>query len=109
MIVQAISLLDDIDKELNNYIMRTREWYGWHFPELDKILTDNIAYIKTILIMGKQAFNIDSISFCIFTTSPDLIWGWRAPAPGKKRISVPLGPTLTVKQNLVLNAGRNKG
>ena len=27
MIVQAVSLLDDLDKELNNYIMRTREWY----------------------------------------------------------------------------------
>ena len=26
MIVQAVSLLDDLDKELNNYIMRTREW-----------------------------------------------------------------------------------
>ena len=28
MIVQAVSLLDDLDKELNNYIMRTREWYN---------------------------------------------------------------------------------
>jgi len=28
MIVQAISLLDDLDKELNNYVMRCREWYG---------------------------------------------------------------------------------
>uniref|UniRef100_A0AAQ5XSR6 Nucleolar protein 58 n=1 Tax=Amphiprion ocellaris TaxID=80972 RepID=A0AAQ5XSR6_AMPOC len=44
MIVQAISLLDDLDKELNNYIMRCREWYGWHFPELGKVITDNLAY-----------------------------------------------------------------
>ena len=28
MIVQAVSLLDDLDKELNNYIMRAREWYA---------------------------------------------------------------------------------
>jgi nucleolar protein 58 len=34
MIVQAISLLDDLDKEINIYAMRVREWYGWHFPEL---------------------------------------------------------------------------
>jgi RNA processing factor Prp31 len=26
MIVQAQCLLDDLDKELNNYIMRAREW-----------------------------------------------------------------------------------
>ena len=24
--LQAVSLLDDLDKELNNYIMRCREW-----------------------------------------------------------------------------------
>lgn len=54
MIVQAVSLLDDLDKELNNYIMRCREWYGWHFPELGKIVTDNLAYVKTVEIMGMR-------------------------------------------------------
>jgi nucleolar protein 58 len=44
--------LDDLDKELNNYIMRCKEWYGWHFPELSKIIQDNIAYCKTIKKMG---------------------------------------------------------
>lgn len=48
MIVQAVCLLDDLDKELNNYIMRCREWYGWHFPELGKIVTDNIAFVKLV-------------------------------------------------------------
>merc|ERR1712168_327473 len=54
MIVQAISLLDDLDKELNNYAMRCREWYGWHFPEIGKIVTDNLAYAKTIQAIGKK-------------------------------------------------------
>ncbi|XP_033114638.1 nucleolar protein 58-like [Anneissia japonica] len=54
MIVQAISLLDDLDKELNNYIMRCREWYGWHFPELGKIVTDNLAYSKTVKTIGDR-------------------------------------------------------
>ncbi|XP_019713013.1 nucleolar protein 58 isoform X2 [Hippocampus comes] len=54
MIVQAISLLDDLDKELNNYIMRCREWYGWHFPELGKVITDNLAYCKTVLKIGDR-------------------------------------------------------
>ncbi len=44
---QAIGLLDDLDKELNTYAMRVREWYGWHFPEMTKIVADNIAYAKT--------------------------------------------------------------
>ena len=48
MIVQAIGLLDDLDKELNTYAMRVREWYGWHFPEMTKIVTDNIVYAKVV-------------------------------------------------------------
>merc|ERR1719427_2496937 len=54
MIVQAISLLDDLDKELNNYSMRCREWYGWHFPELGKIITDNLAFVRTVELMGTR-------------------------------------------------------
>ncbi|CAH1391198.1 unnamed protein product [Nezara viridula] len=54
MIVQAIGLLDDLDKELNNYIMRCREWYGWHFPELGKIITDNLAFVKIVKLVGTR-------------------------------------------------------
>uniref|UniRef100_A0A7S0YG14 Nop domain-containing protein n=1 Tax=Polytomella parva TaxID=51329 RepID=A0A7S0YG14_9CHLO len=52
MIVQAIGLLDDLDKELNIYAMRVREWYGWHFPEMTKIVSDNIKYAKVVKFMG---------------------------------------------------------
>jgi len=54
MIIQAIGLLDDLDKELNTYAMRVREWYGWHFPELTKIVQDNILYAKTVKLMGDR-------------------------------------------------------
>ncbi|KAJ4980607.1 hypothetical protein NE237_031444 [Protea cynaroides] len=54
MIIQAIGLLDDLDKELNTYAMRVREWYGWHFPELAKIVQDNILYAKVVKLMGSR-------------------------------------------------------
>lgn len=52
MIIQAIALLDDLDKELNTYAMRLKEWYGWHFPELAKILVDSVAFARTINAIG---------------------------------------------------------
>lgn len=55
MIIQAIALLDDLDKELNTYAMRVKEWYGWHFPEMAKIINDNLAYAKVILSMGVRS------------------------------------------------------
>ena len=54
MIVQAIALLDDLDKELNTYAMRVKEWYGWHFPEMGRIVNDNLAYARVILSMGMR-------------------------------------------------------
>ena len=54
MIVQAIGLLDDLDKEINMYAMRVREWYGWHFPEMAKIMNDNMFYAKCVQRMGMR-------------------------------------------------------
>lgn len=55
MIIQAIALLDDLDKELNTYAMRVKEWYGWHFPEMARIINDNLAYSRVILAMGLRS------------------------------------------------------
>ena len=62
MIIQAIGLLDDLDKELNTYAMRVREWYGWHFPEMTKIVADNQQYAKVVSLMGMRV-NAASIDF----------------------------------------------
>jgi nucleolar protein 58 len=55
MIVQAIGLLDELDKEINTYSMRVREWFGWHFPEMGKIVSDNLQYAKCVLKMGVRS------------------------------------------------------
>ncbi|CAN6306626.1 unnamed protein product [Urochloa humidicola] len=46
MVIQAIFLLDTLDKDINSFSMRVREWFGWHFPELVKIINDNYIYAK---------------------------------------------------------------
>lgn len=55
MIIQAIALLDDLDKELNIYAMRVKEWYGWHFPEMARIINDNLAYSKVVMHVGMRS------------------------------------------------------
>lgn len=44
MIIQAVNLHEDLDKEINNYMMRLKEWYGYHFPELTKEIEDPTQY-----------------------------------------------------------------
>ncbi|XP_063703888.1 nucleolar protein 56 [Culicoides brevitarsis] len=46
MIIQSIALLDQLDKDINTFSMRIREWYSYHFPELIKIVPDNNMYAK---------------------------------------------------------------
>ncbi|KAI8018797.1 Nucleolar protein 56 [Camellia lanceoleosa] len=46
MVIQAIFLLDTLDKDINSISMRVREWYSWHFLELVKIVNDNYLYAK---------------------------------------------------------------
>jgi nucleolar protein 58 len=60
MIIQAIALLDDLDKELNMYAMRVKEWYGWHFPEMARIINDNVAYARVVLHCGMRSNAADS-------------------------------------------------
>mmetsp|Transcript_107814 Transcript_107814/g.310521 ORF Transcript_107814/g.310521 Transcript_107814/m.310521 type:complete len:488 (-) Transcript_107814:104-1567(-) len=50
-IINCIALLDNLDKNINTFAMRVREWYAWHFPELAKIVTDNIAYAKVARVL----------------------------------------------------------
>ena len=53
-IIQAIATLDGLDKAINTFSMRVREWYGWHFPELIKIVSDNHTYAKVALFIGDK-------------------------------------------------------
>eukprot|EP01083_Nonionella_stella_P078786 215813_1 len=57
MIIQAICILDQIDKDINTYCMRCKEWYGWHFPEMTKIVTDQVQYAK-VLRLVKEKHNL---------------------------------------------------
>ncbi|KAJ6374466.1 hypothetical protein OIU78_030059 [Salix suchowensis] len=63
MVIQAIFLLDTLDKDVNSFAMRVREWYSWHFPELAKIVNDNYLYAKLAkFIDDKSKLSEDKLS-----------------------------------------------
>ena len=53
-IAQAINALDDIDKTINLFSSRIREWYGLHFPELNELLEEHEDYIKVVTYLGSR-------------------------------------------------------
>ncbi|KAJ7849092.1 hypothetical protein B0H14DRAFT_2766101 [Mycena olivaceomarginata] len=54
MIIQAIALLDQLDKDVNLFSMRIREWYGYHFPELVRLVPDNHQYARVAQFIGDK-------------------------------------------------------
>lgn len=62
MIIQSIALLDQMDKDINTFAMRVREWYSWHFPELKDIVKDNFLYAQcAAFIKDKSQISEDSL------------------------------------------------
>ena len=62
MIIQAIALVDQLDKDINTFSMRVREWYSWHFPELIKLVSDNRSFAKlAMVIRDKNSLSDDRL------------------------------------------------
>ena len=60
MIIQSIALLDQLDKDINTFAMRIREWYSYHFPELIKIVPENALYARVVkLIKNRKELSQD--------------------------------------------------
>ena len=63
MVVQAILSIDDLDKTANLFMGRIREWYGVHFPELDRIIERHETYAKLVLNIGKRHdFTVENLT-----------------------------------------------
>jgi len=62
IIAQAIQTLDDLDRTVNLFIGRLREWYGVHFPELDRLVDKHETYARLVLNIGlRENFSISNI------------------------------------------------
>ncbi|WP_456467345.1 C/D box methylation guide ribonucleoprotein complex aNOP56 subunit [Methanopyrus sp.] len=54
MIIQAINTIDDIDRILNILTDRVREWYGIHFPEINKIVKKHDDFVTLVAELGHR-------------------------------------------------------
>jgi len=52
--MNSFTLLEMMDKNLNTFCMRIKEGYGWHFPELSKLVTNNETYVKLVDFIGNK-------------------------------------------------------
>jgi nucleolar protein 56 len=62
VIAQAIQTLDDLDRTVNLFMGRLREWYGVHFPELDRLIEKHETYARLVMDLGyKDNFTAEAL------------------------------------------------
>jgi len=55
LVAQAVTALDEVDKNINIITSRVREWYGLHFPELDGLVPDHRQYLTIVTNFGSRS------------------------------------------------------
>lgn len=49
---QGVRAIDDIDRTVNLFVARLREWYSLHFPELDDLIREHEDYARLVYELG---------------------------------------------------------
>jgi nucleolar protein 56 len=61
--IQTVRAIEDLDKILNLLAGRVREWYGLHFPELDRLVEKHDTYIRLVENLGsRESFSLDALA-----------------------------------------------
>jgi len=54
-LIKAVNVLADLDNVFNLLFEQVREWYGMHFPELEKFCNEPAAYLKLLYNLGDRS------------------------------------------------------
>jgi nucleolar protein 56 len=54
LVAQAVQTVDDLDKSLNIFMSRVREWFGLHYPELDRMVDKHETYARLVVNLGTR-------------------------------------------------------
>ncbi len=63
IVSQVVFILDDFGKTFNLFANRLREWYGYHFPELSRLVDKSETYVQLIASLGERHnFTVENIT-----------------------------------------------
>ena len=62
IVAQGIQTLDDLDRTVNLFMGRLREWYGVYFPELDRLIEKHETYSRLVMNLGdRENYTIEGL------------------------------------------------
>jgi len=54
LIIQGVRAVEEIEKTLNIFVERLREWYSIHFPEMDKAVKSHEKFVNLVAKFGSR-------------------------------------------------------
>jgi nucleolar protein 56 len=54
ILIHAVGVLDEVDGNLNVFVERLREWYGLHFPEMGKMISNHEKFVEIVMKFGEK-------------------------------------------------------
>ncbi len=62
IVAQAIQTLDDLDRTVNLFMSRLREWYSVYFPEMDRLIEKHETYSRLVMKLGyKENYTFEAV------------------------------------------------
>jgi nucleolar protein 56 len=62
IVAQGIQTLDSLDQTVNLFMGRLREWYGIHFPELDRLIEKHETFARLVMNLGsREGFTVEAL------------------------------------------------
>ncbi|MGA2387131.1 MAG: C/D box methylation guide ribonucleoprotein complex aNOP56 subunit [Candidatus Bathyarchaeia archaeon] len=62
IVAQGIQTLDDLDRTVNLFMGRLREWYGVYFPELDRLIEKHETYSRLVMNLGyRENYTVEAL------------------------------------------------
>jgi len=62
IVAQGIQTLDDLDRTVNLFMGRLREWYSVYFPELDRLIEKHETYCRLVMNLGdKESYTSENL------------------------------------------------
>ncbi|KAM0680057.1 hypothetical protein GINT2_001747 [Glugoides intestinalis] len=53
IVIDMLTSIEELEESINNSIMRVRDWYSIHFPELNTV-SDHITYLNYLMAIGNR-------------------------------------------------------
>lgn len=60
MVMESLKMIEQVDTDINKDVMELKEWFGFHFPELEEVIPNGFEYANAVAKIGNRK-NVEAL------------------------------------------------